>query len=88
MRGLCGKIKTYYKKGDNLLDTSRNRDLDLNSARNKILLSDNWINFEEDLAYLIFNKLSQKLSESYWEKLKEILLESKNEIFVRAIKKI
>jgi hypothetical protein len=33
-----------------VVDICGNRDIDLNSARDKIILSDNWMKFEEDLS--------------------------------------
>src|SRR5690606_18726429 len=36
-----------------VVDVCGRRDLDLNSSRTQVILSDNWFKFEEDLAYII-----------------------------------
>jgi len=65
------------------------RDLDLNSSRTEIIMSEKWINFEEKLAYLICSNIANSVDKDYWDELKEIFNEkTKNEIFLRAIEKI
>lgn len=72
-----------------VVDICGNRDLDLNSARTEIIMSEKWMDFEEKLASLICKKLSELVGAKYWKELKVILLQNnKNEIFKRAIEPI
>lgn len=72
-----------------VVDICGNRDLDLNSARTEIIMSEKWIDFEERLASLICRKLSELVGAAYWEELKKILIQgTQNEIFKRAIDSI
>jgi hypothetical protein len=71
-----------------IVDICGNRDIDLNSARSKIIMSDNWINFEEDLARIICTKLSETVENHYWNDLKNILSKSNNEIFLRGLQEV
>jgi len=71
-----------------IIDICGNRDIDLNSARNKIITSDNWIKFEEDLAKIICAEISKTVDEEYWRELKAILKRSENEIFLRGFQKV
>lgn len=69
-----------------VVDICGNRDLDLNSARTEIIMSEKWIDFEEKLASLICKKISELVGAEYWKKLKQILMQgNKNEIFQKAI---
>jgi len=69
-----------------VLDITGNRDLDLNSPRTEIIMSEKWIHFEEELVYQVCQKISQNVSNSYWEKWSEILkLKTKNETFLRGL---
>lgn len=72
-----------------VVDICGKRDLDLNSSRTEIIMSEKWIDFEEELAYQICNSLATKVTPEYWGKLKGILTSnSKNELFLRAINKV
>lgn len=72
-----------------VIDVCANRDLDLNSSRTQVLLSDNWFKFEEDLAYIICKSLSESVDENYWNTLKELLLnKTKNEYFISALNRV
>ncbi len=72
-----------------VVDICGNRDLDLNSARTEIIMSEKWIEFEEKLALLICTRLSELVELEYWTKLKLILTQNnKNKIFVNAVKSI
>ncbi|PRZ21237.1 hypothetical protein [Flavobacterium granuli] len=48
-----------------VLDLNGNNDLDLNSARNEIVLNELWNSFEQNLAFIICKKLSENLKEEY-----------------------
>jgi hypothetical protein len=57
-------------------------DLDLNSARTQIIMSEKWQDFEGALAFEICSKISNSVSAEYWNKLVELLKENtKNSIF-------
>ncbi|UII26084.1 ATP-binding protein [Fulvivirga maritima] len=72
-----------------VVDICGNRDLDLNSPRTEIILSEKWIDFEEQLAYLICSDIANSVPTEYWEELRDILTEnSENENFLRALNKI
>ena len=72
-----------------VVDICGSRDLDLNSSRTQILMTEKWLIFEEELAFLIFSKIASTVSMSYWEKLKTILASlSKSESFLRGINKV
>ncbi|RXK81071.1 hypothetical protein EST62_12320 [Chlorobaculum sp. 24CR] len=72
-----------------VVDIGGNNDLDLNSPRTEIIMSEKWIDFEEKLAHIICDELSKQVATDYWEELKAILLkETKNESFIRSLKKV
>ncbi|WP_198419442.1 hypothetical protein [Geomonas terrae] len=72
-----------------VLDVCGNGDLDLNSSRTDIIMSEKWLNFEEQLAYTICNELARKVKTKYWQNLKSMLIKhTKNEVFISAIKKV
>ncbi|MDP4116230.1 MAG: ATP-binding protein, partial [Bacteroidota bacterium] len=72
-----------------IVDVCGKRDLDLNSARTEVVMSDKWIEFEEELAYLICKGISQKTSKRYWSQLKKIFMQNtKNKIFVKGLSKV
>ena len=72
-----------------VVDICGSRDLDLNSSRTQILMTEKWLIFEEDLAFLIFSKIASMVSMSYWIELKTMLKSlSRNESFLRGINKV
>lgn len=72
-----------------VIDICGKRDLDLNSSRTEIIMSEKWINFEEELAFQVCNAVAENVSLDYWNEWKIILLKSsKNEPFLRALNKI
>jgi hypothetical protein len=72
-----------------LIDICGDRDMDLNSSRTQIIMSEKWIQLEEDLAFAICSEIASKVSVIYWNTLKTLLIaNTKNEIFVRAINRI
>lgn len=72
-----------------IIDISGTKDLNLNSARTEILHDEKWINFEENLAYLICSQLAKSLSPEYWHRLMEIILSNnKSHQFEAGIKRI
>lgn len=72
-----------------VIDISEKRDIDLNSSRTQVIMSEKWGKFEEDLAFIICSGIAQKVSNKYWKFLRDIFLEkSKNENFLTALKKV
>lgn len=72
-----------------VVDICGNRDLDLNSPRTEIIMSEKWIDFEEELAFIICNGIANSVSTEYWEELKSIFIEqTKNETFLRGLNKL
>lgn len=97
----CNLFPDYWEKKENqatlsfpfpivlIVDISGRRDLDLNSSRSEIILSEKWFDFEENLAYLICKKISEQTEIKYWNEFKRLCGEnSKNDAFLRAIEKI
>ncbi len=72
-----------------VVDICGNRDLDLNSPRTEVIMSEKWIDFEEKLATLICKSLSEQTEPEYWVQLKELFKRnSTNEIFIQALDSI
>lgn len=71
-----------------VIDICGNRDLDLNSPRTEIIVSEKWFDFEEKLAFTICTELSKLVTDEYWEGLKEVFKKSKNENFKRALDQV
>lgn len=70
-----------------IVDICGHRDLDLNSARDRIILTDNWIQFEEDLSMIISYSIKGQATKDYWQSLVEIFNRSNNEVFLRGFKR-
>jgi hypothetical protein len=72
-----------------VIDVCGNRDLDLNSPRTEIIISDKWFSFEEEFAYLICNEIAKNVDKLYWDKLKEIFTaQSKNKMFLSGMNRV
>jgi molecular chaperone HtpG len=72
-----------------VVDICGERDLDLNSSRMEILISDKWISLEEDIAYLIGKGISDQVTIEYWNEFKRILLKSSKSLeFSRGINRV
>jgi len=72
-----------------VVDICGNRDLDLNSPRTEIIMSEKWIDFEEQLAFLVCNSIAESVSPEYWRELRNIFHEqTENEIFIRGLAKV
>ncbi|RLA49634.1 MAG: metal-dependent phosphohydrolase [Gammaproteobacteria bacterium] len=72
-----------------VIDICGNMDLDLNSARTQIIMSDKWQKFEEMVAFEICSGIASSVSSEYWEKLVELLKENtRNGIFLESLSKI
>lgn len=72
-----------------VIDICGKRDLDLNSPRTEIIMSDKWVNFEEEIAFQICNSIAERVSSEYWIEWKRIISEgNKNEQFLRGLYKV
>ncbi|MDA7747280.1 ATP-binding protein [Psychromonas sp.] len=72
-----------------VLDICGSNDLDLNSPRTQIIMSDKWLKFEESLSFEILSKIANSVTPTYWEKLKKVLKSNtKNEIFISSLNKV
>jgi hypothetical protein len=72
-----------------VVDICGNRDLDLNSSRTEIIMSEKWIDFEEELAFLICSSIANSVTSDYWNEIKIIFTErTKNETFLRGINRV
>mgnify|MGYP003625923127 CR=1 FL=1 len=72
-----------------VVDICGSNDLDLNSPRTQIIMSDKWLRFEESLSFEIFSKIAKSVTPTYWEGLKKILTSNtKNEIFINSLNRV
>ncbi len=71
-----------------VVDICGKRDIDLNSARNQIILNNKWIEFEDLLTIEILENIKQIVGNEYWSELKLILSNSKNERFTGSLRKM
>ena len=72
-----------------VVDIYGKRDLDLNSSRTEIIISDKWIDFEEELAYQICNTIAQAVSKTYWKKFNYFMTQrTKNETFIKGLNRV
>lgn len=72
-----------------VIDVCGNADLDLNSPRTQIIMSEKWIDFEKQLSFEVFSEIARSVSSEYWERLKEVLVaNSDNSIFIQSVSEI
>ena len=72
-----------------VLDICGSNDLDLNSPRTQIIMSDKWLKFEESLSFEILTQIANSVTPAYWERLKEVLTSNtKNEIFINSLNRV
>lgn len=72
-----------------VVDICGTRDLDLNSARTQVILSEKWINFEEALAFRVCSGISTEVGSEYWEILRNVLLSNaKSEAFKTGLNRV
>lgn len=69
-----------------IVDICGERDLDLNSPRTEIIISEKWTDFEEKLANIVCKGIKDSVSEKYWKELIKIFeTTSSSDNFKRAI---
>jgi hypothetical protein len=72
-----------------VVDVCGKMDLDLNSSRTQIIMSDKWSEFEDALSFEVCQALASSVTADYWYKLKEVLgSTSKNETFLSAMNRV
>lgn len=72
-----------------VVDICGKRDLDLNSPRTEIIVSEKWTDFEEELAKIICNGIKKSVPEDYWTELLQLFESlSCSENFKRVINKL
>lgn len=70
-------------------DICGNGDLDLNSSRTQVIMSEKWIKFEENLAFLICSGISNSVTNKFWNNLKNIIIKAtKNEQFLNGLNRV
>lgn len=71
-----------------VVDICGTSDLDLNSARTQIIMSEKWIDFEEKLSESILSKIANSVSKAYWTELMTILKNAKSVNFLTGLSKV
>lgn len=72
-----------------VVDIFGDRDIDLNSSRTQVILSDKWLAFEEALFNSICNKIKENVESEYWESFKDhILGRSKNDVIIKYLEEV
>lgn len=72
-----------------VIDVCGSMDLDLNSSRTQIIMSEKWQKLEERLAFKICSAIADSVSIEYWNELTELLSSNtKNEIFIESLSRI
>lgn len=72
-----------------VIDICGNMDLDLNSSRTQIIMSEKWLKLEEALSFEICSKVANAVTPEYWGQLKKVLLDNtKNELFIKSLNEV
>ena len=72
-----------------VIDVCGNRDLDLNSARTQIIMSEKWQELEEILAFEICSNIANSVLPEYWSQLSELLKENtRNNLFLESLERV
>ena len=72
-----------------VIDVCGSMDLDLNSSRTQIIMSEKWQKLEDILAFEICSGIANLVSTEYWNKLVELLNNNtKNEIFIESLSRV
>lgn len=70
-------------------DVCGSMDLDLNSSRTQIIMSEKWQKLEEILAFEICSGIANSVSTEYWDNLSRLLHKNtKNEIFIESLSRV
>lgn len=72
-----------------VVDICGNSDLDLNSSRTQIIMTDKWLKFEETLSFEICSKVANSVTSEYWAQLKKVLINNtNNDIFLKSLNRV
>jgi len=71
-----------------VIDICGQADLDLNSARNQIIMSEKWVDFEEKIAQFILTEIKKQVAVEYWDNLLPILQSSASPHFRTGLSKV
>ncbi|MCI5191928.1 MAG: metal-dependent phosphohydrolase [Candidatus Electrothrix sp. AU1_5] len=72
-----------------VVDICGDADLDLNSPRTQIIMSEKWIDFEKRLSFEVCSKIAEAVASDYWKKLKKVLLsDTNNSIFTQSVNEV
>ncbi len=72
-----------------VVDICGDLDLDLNSSRTQIIMSEKWIEFEKRLSFEVCSMIANSVKSEYWEKLKKVLLSNTdNSIFIQSVNEV
>lgn len=71
-----------------VVDVCGKRDLDLNTSRTQIVLTNKWTEFEEQLAFVICSGIFHNVTQGYWNDLKEVLKDAKSTAFLSGLERV
>lgn len=72
-----------------VVDVCGDMDLDLNSSRTQIIMSEKWQKLEEVLAFKICSEIANLVSVEYWHELVKLLSSSnKNKMFIESLNRV
>jgi hypothetical protein len=72
-----------------VVDICGDADLDLNSSRTQIIMSEKWVDFEKRVSFEVCSKIAEAVPNDYWKQLKEVLLSDKNNsIFIQSVNEV
>lgn len=72
-----------------VVDICGEMDLDLNSSRTQILMSEKWLKFEATLAYEVLSAIAKLVSNDYWGELTSVLSkDTTNSIFIESLNRV
>jgi len=72
-----------------VVDVCGSMDLDLNSSRTQVIMSEKWQKLEEVLVFEICSEIANSVSTEYWNKLSALLTNNtKNQIFIESLSRV
>lgn len=72
-----------------VIDVCGNGDLDLNSPRTQIIMSEKWADFEKRLSFEVFSGIANQVSNEYWEQMKEVMVaNTNNSILIQSLSEV
>jgi len=72
-----------------VVDVCGKGDLDLNSARTQIIMSEKWHEFERQLSFEVCSKIARAVSKEYWDTLVSTLSQNPtNQVFIQSLEDV